>query len=468
MIDRKTIAAALGKIEAAGPSFPVFPAASVDSRTVGEGEFFIPLPGERTDGHLFITDALRRGAGGFLVSASFYTKQQGRLRRIAKKHGVPFVIVEDTLKALQNMALFHMETAGRSVKRIGVTGSNGKTTTKELIGGILSAYSACFVSRGNLNSEIGLCLEALRLSGSEEYAVFEMGMNRRGEMDVLAGIVDPDFAVITNIGTAHIGLLGSRDAIVDEKKKIFSRFDGEQTGFVYEDEPYYTRLVEGVKGKILLYGRKSLNDIKDVKDLGAAGSLISCIGGDIRFPLIGEHNRRNCYAAFALAKEIGVPFDIMKKSLEKARPLFGRGEIIRGDVLLILDCYNANYESMVEGLRFLQALPGVKRKLAVLGDMKELGEFSRESHLNLAKTLSTMGLDGLFLYGPEMEAAFGEFNKLKVNGSTSVDWTDSFETLAELIRKHLKKGDALLIKGSRSMELEKLREFINGIEEVEK
>jgi UDP-N-acetylmuramoyl-tripeptide--D-alanyl-D-alanine ligase len=361
-----------------------------------------------------------------------------------------------------------MKEIGSAIKKVGITGSSGKTTTKELIGAVLSAFGSCFVTEGNLNSVIGLPMEVLRLSGDEDYAVFEMGINSPGEMDIMVDIVRPDYAVITNIGTAHIGRLGSQDAIALEKRKIFSRFDGSQTGFVFEDEPYYNRLVENIRGRCMLYGRKSLKEVAEVRDLGIGGSLIRFSEGEIRFPLIGEHNRRNLFAAFALAKELGVPFAAVKKAVEKIRPLFGRGEIYRGEVTVILDCYNANYESMLEAVRFLTSLEVPGRRIAVLGDMKELGAFSRDVHASLGKALHGACLDRLYLFGRDMEAAFGSFSQLNANGSCTAEWTDSFETLSQTVGADLQKDDVVLIKGSRSMELEKLREVfhITGKEEA--
>ncbi len=458
MIDRKTVLQVEGELVPGGKRLDSFPGVSIDSRSIGSGEIFIPLEGENTDGHCFIQEAFEKGAGGSFVARGYFNENREALLKAQKEGGGDFIIVPEPLKALQDLARVHLRENAREVKRIGITGSNGKTTTKELIGGMLSGWADCYVSRGNYNSEIGLCIEALRVKGTETFAVFEMGMNRKNEIPLLADIVRPDYAVITNIGTAHIGLLGSREAIAVEKKQIFSRFDGGQIGFVYEKEPFYNLLAEGVNGRILLYGSGVLNDIEGEESLGLKGSRIICRQGAIRFPLVGEYNRRNLYAAMALGKEIGVSFNTMKESFEKARPLFGRGEIIYGDVTLILDYYNANYESITESIRFLESTPVSGRKIAVLGDMKELENYSEEYHKKLGTFLTKGQLDIVIFYGESMEYAYNEYRS---NGGTAeTEWTEDIDKLAELLEKHAGPGDTVLMKGSRSLEMEKVHEKV--------
>jgi len=433
-----------------------FAGVSIDSRTLEKNELFVPLKGENTDGHRFIRDAVKKGAGGSFISRAYFNDHRESLLSLQKESGADLIVVDDPLSALQGCARMHMQTEARKVKRIGITGSNGKTTTKELVGTMLRGWTSCYVSRGNYNSEIGLCIEALRLQGTETYAVFEMGMNKKNEIATLADIVRPDYAIITNIGTAHIGLLGSKEAIAEEKKQIFSRFDGSQTGFVYEKEQYYNFLADGVDGRILLYGPGVLKDVEGEESLGLKGSRIYCRQGTIRFPLVGEYNRRNFYAAMALGKAIGVPFGVMKEGVEKIRPLFGRGEVVQGDVTFLLDYYNANYESIAESVRFLESTPVSGRKIAVLGDMKELESYSKEYHRKLGAFLAGAKLDIIFFYGEEMKDAVRAYRS--AGGTAAAEWTKDIDTLAGLIKEHACPGDVVLMKGSRSLELERVHE----------
>ncbi len=198
-----------------------------DSRSVGEGSLFVALPGERTDGHRYLGQAAAAGAAALLVSDAEAAARADELETIAARYGTGIVAVADTLAGLQDLARAHMQSVPR-VTRIAVTGSNGKTTTKEIIGAILGRSAPTAMNEGNLNSEVGLPLACCAIAAEHRYAVLEMGMNHVGEMDVLVDIARPDLALITNIGTAHIGLLGSQDAIAAEKKKVFSRFDGRQ------------------------------------------------------------------------------------------------------------------------------------------------------------------------------------------------------------------------------------------------
>lgn len=441
--------------------FSSFRQAAVDSRKVGEGDLFIPLPGERTDGHHFIEDALARGAAGFIVSSDYYASHPESKNLIQNAGDKAVGVVSDTLKALQDMARAAMKERGKGAVKIGVTGSNGKTTTKELIGKVLSARGSAFVNEGNLNSEIGLCQEVLRYEGGEKFVVFEMGMNRKGEMSLLADIVCPDYAVITNIGTAHIGLIGSIEEIASEKKAIFSRFTGSEIGYIHEDEPFFDFLSRDVQGTILPYGRRSAGEGIIEQDRGLKGSEIIFPEGVVRFPLFGGYNRKNMYAAYELGVRFGIPFREIKESLESVEPLFGRSQIIEGDVTVIFDCYNANDDSMREALAFADGLPWKGKKAAVLGGMAELGDFSEKLHAGLGSYAAGLAVDILFFYGEAMRPAY---EAAMASGTEPAGgrfrWFAEMEELGRDVESTLRPGDLLLLKGSRSIELERLLHYV--------
>ncbi|MGD0723953.1 MAG: UDP-N-acetylmuramoyl-tripeptide--D-alanyl-D-alanine ligase [Spirochaetia bacterium] len=424
-----------------------------DSRASVEGSLFVALRGERTDGHEFLEQVARSGAAALLVSAEQAGRRGEELAALHAGHGVGVIAVADTLVGLQDLARFHMRRL-QSVTRIGITGSNGKTTTKEIIGLILSRSAATAKNEGNLNSEIGLPLSCFAVEQKHRYAVFEMGMNHRGEMGVLADIARPDLALVTNIGTAHVGILGSQDEIAKEKKKIFAHFDGRQVGLLPEDERYRAFLAEGVKGRIVLFGPKSTPGYGGSESLGLGGTLIHWEGFRVRFPLFGPYNLANALGAVSVARELGVPNAEIRDGLEAVTPLFGRSQIITGPVTVIVDCYNANPDSMASALSFLEALPWKGKKIAVLGGMRELGDSSTAAHSALGWRLRQTGLDAVFLFGEEMEHAWKAIagSPAEARGR----WTVDLSSLDAQLNRLAAPGDLILLKGSRGLELERL------------
>jgi UDP-N-acetylmuramoyl-tripeptide--D-alanyl-D-alanine ligase len=426
----------------------------VDSRQVEEGSLFVALPGQRVDGHDFIPEAIKRGAAAVLCGAAQWSKRRGELEGLLEnRRSVSVIQVADTLTGLQKMAEARLRQFP-DILRIGVTGSNGKTTTKEIIGAIIALDRPTVISEGNLNSEIGLPLSCFRVRGEHQAAVFEMGINHPGEMDILAKIYRPDVAVITNIGTAHIGLLGSREAIAREKRKIFSYFDGTQKAFIYESEKYEDLLKEGLRGNIVRFGSTQTRGFEGSEDLGLDGTIIHWEGLQIRFPLFGAHNLRNALASISVSAELGISKANIKEGLESLRPLFGRSQIIRGAVTVIQDCYNANPDSFGQVFAFVSALSWPGRKIGVLGAMGELGEHSVEAHRRVGAQATLCDFQGLFLFGEQMEIAYREIQEQAFRGT--VEWMTDLESLRTSLHSYLREGDLLLIKGSRAAEMERL------------
>ncbi len=422
-----------------------------DSRAAAEGSLFVALTGERTDGHRYLGQAAAAGATALLVSDAQAAARADELEAIAARHGTGIIAVADPLTGLQDLARAHMRSMP-SVTRIAVTGSNGKTTTKEIIGAILGRVAPTAMNEGNLNSEVGLPLACCAVAADHRYAVLEMGMNHAGEMDVLVDIVRPDLALITNIGTAHIGLLGSQDAIAAEKKKVFARFDGRQTGFLPEGERYHAFLSAGVRGRIVSFGPKSTPGYGGSESMGLGGTIIHWEGSLVRFPLFGPHNLANALGAISVARELGVPNAEVRDGLESVTPLFGRSQVIEGPVTVIADCYNANPDSMDRSLDFLESLPWAGRKIAVLGSMRELGERTDAAHEALGRRLRASPLDAILLLGPEMERAL----QASEGATAHCRWFASIDPLASYLTPFIREGDLVLLKGSRSLEMEGL------------
>ena len=432
---------------------------AVDSRKVSAGSLFVALAGERTDGHEFLGEAANAGAAAFLVSESQAERCSGHWIGLPSGRGPGVVAVADTLAGLQALARFHM---GRipSVTRIGITGSSGKTTTKEILGAILTRAASTAVNEGNLNSEIGLPLACFAVGSGHRYAVFEMGMNHPGEMGVLADIVRPDAALLTNIGTAHVGLLGSQEEIAKEKKKIFSWFDGRQTAFLPEGEKFLSFLREDVSGRIVLFGPRSTRGYRGSENQGLGGTLIHWEGSRIRFPLFGPHNLANALGAISVARELGVPNAEIRDGLEAVTPLFGRSQILRGPVTVIVDCYNANPDSMGQALSFVAEVPWEGRKIVVLGGMRELGAETAQAHRALGETLRDSGFDGIYLLGAEMEKAWEALSE--GTAAPRARWFADLGGLGAVLAAALVPGDLVLLKGSRGLEMEKLLPVITG------
>jgi UDP-N-acetylmuramoyl-tripeptide--D-alanyl-D-alanine ligase len=284
-------------------------------------------------------------------------------------------------------------------------------------------------------------------------------MNRKGEIAELAAVLRPHIALITNIGSAHIGILGSKQAIAEEKKNIFSQFAGDGIALVPEDDEYRDFLAAGVKGRVCFYGAKSFKELEGTRSLGLEGSEIRWGGERIRFALPGAHNLADALAALAVAREISVSSGAVRRGLEKAAPLFGRAEILRGRTTVIRDCYNANPESLEKAIEFCEGLDWSGRRIYVIGDMLELGESSRPAHERIGRLLAGSGADKVFLYGKETEAAAAI---MAADGRRPFFHTADRDELSAALDAYVQSGDLVLLKGSRRCALEQLSDMLAG------
>jgi UDP-N-acetylmuramoyl-tripeptide--D-alanyl-D-alanine ligase len=396
------------------------------------------------------------------VDRSFWDIHREALRNSAAKFRGAYIIVEQSLPALQTLAAHHM--GRREAFRICISGSSGKTTTKEITGAILAREAPSFMNRGNLNSEIGLPLSVFELKKDSRFAVMEMGVNHEGEMDILTEIVKPQAALITNIGAAHIGMFGSREKIAAEKKKLFLALEKGRQAYVYEGDPCFGYLKEGVAAEVLPFGETTTPGFTGAKDLGLEGYILSLGGKSARFPLPGPYNLRNALGAVSLCRGLGISENAILGGLEAVRPLFGRGQVFRGDITIFEDCYNANPDSMTKAIDFLDSLPWEGRKIAVLGSMKELGAASREAHRDIGARIINSDFAGVFLFGEEMEAAHDWLGKNHFAGVLRC-FTD-FEELKAELESFAAPGDIVLVKGSRSLALERIAEALRKTREI--
>jgi UDP-N-acetylmuramoyl-tripeptide--D-alanyl-D-alanine ligase len=420
---------------------------STDSRTIKSGELFIPVVGEKHDGHNFIKDALDKGAAGALLAED---------REVPSDYpDRVFVKVADTTKALGNIAAAYRRRFNITV--VGVTGSNGKTTTKEMIASVLSTRFKVHKSLGNLNTEVGLPLSVLELDSSHQASVVEMGMNRSGDIAWLSRIAKPTIGVITNIGEAHIGYLGSRRNIALAKWELADSLPSEGVLILNADDPYLWALREKARCRVITYGVK--NPKADIRSAPPDEE-----GGGIRFaladrslqaliPIAGCYNIYNALSAVAVGRFLGLGPDSMKRGLENFRPVAKRMEVseVRG-ILIVNDSYNANPTSVKESLHWL-ASSRRSRKIALLGDMLELGRLSARYHRQIGKAAAAVGLHILVAVGKYADYV----KKGAVEGGIGDDRVHTFahkSHLAGWLAGMLKEGDVLLVKGSRGMEME--------------
>jgi UDP-N-acetylmuramoyl-tripeptide--D-alanyl-D-alanine ligase len=435
-----------------------FSSVSIDSRDVKPGALFVALNGTVVDGHRFVEAAFKAGAAAAMVTEDAYQSNLFGIKDDAEKVGGVLVVVENTLKALQDAARVYLEQFPKLIK-IGITGSSGKTTTKEIAAAIISCEKKVVMNPGNYNSETGLPLSVFLVRAENEVGIFEMGMNRAGEIAELAAILKPNIALITNIGVAHIGMIGTKERIAEEKKSIFSRFVGNEIALILEQDEYASYLADGVNGEVRMFGPSSLDGLEGYSDLGINGTELIWEGCKTRFGLPGRFNFLNALAGIAISQAIPVRAKAVKHGLESVKPLFGRGEIIKGDVTVLRDCYNANPEAVLAAIDFSDSIEWNGRRIYVIGSMLELGNDSELFHKKIGEALAASKAEKVFLFGKETIPALEVFEASK---TISVFHTNEMETLSKAVLENIRTGDFFLLKGSRGTALEKLADVIIG------
>lgn len=438
-----------------------FSSVATDSRNVAENSLFVPLVGERQDGHNFIPQAVGRGC-----SAVFVSRDDAFVLDLARSNPkVAFIYSENTMTALQRAAAAYVGKFPGLI-RCAVTGSSGKTTTKELCRAVLSQRFSVVATEGNLNSETGLPLSVFGIREGHELGIFEMGMNREGEIGEIASVFRPNFAIVTNIGSAHIGRLGSRGNIAREKRKIFSYIDGDGAAFVPDGGEFSDFLCEGVRGKVVRYGISSDPRVRFLSDDGLSGTFFSVDGTEVRLKLPGRHNFLDALAAVSLALELGLSADEIKAGIESVGILDGRSQVLRGKYTVLKDCYNANPDSMSRAIEFCSGIEVPGKKIFVLGDMLELGADSAAEHRKIGEMLSESDADMAVLVGDEIDEAVLGCGRPRNGGkgllivSVRGRGEDAVSLAADAINTHAREGDFILLKGSRGVGLERILPLI--------
>jgi UDP-N-acetylmuramoyl-tripeptide--D-alanyl-D-alanine ligase len=437
-----------------------FSGVSLDSRTIRPGSLFIPLIGERFNGHRFISQALEKGARGFLINV----QERSRGRDSLKEGGI-MIEVKDTLVALGDLA--HLWRKKHPIPLVAITGSNGKTTTREMLAEILKIKFKILKTEGNFNNLIGVPLTLLRLRKQDEVAILEMGMNQSQEIKRLAEISQPTIGLITNISFAHVEKLGTLAAVTQAKGELIEFLGKDGLIVVNADDPNVLKLAQKSRSKKITFGIESPSDLT-VRDISFCGTKETkfwlSLGGEeieISLGISGFHNIYNALAAAAAGVAFRVEPQIIKEGLENFRPFRMRTEIfhLKGGIVLINDTYNANPRSMDAALRMLVELKGKKRGIAILGDMFELGSHAQKAHDELGALAQDISVDFLF--------AFGKYGRIVGQKATEqgmdedrVFFSEDLEEIVSRVEKIVKHGDRILVKGSRGMKMERIVEKI--------
>lgn len=431
--------------------------ASIDTRSLVPGAVFFALKGEKVHGHQFVDRAAALGAAAVVLDRS--TGELPDLTALRRIGYIGAVAVDDPRIALWNLARARRDEFEGVV--VAVCGSNGKTTTKDIAGSICRAAGPSLATQGSFNNDLGVPLTILRLEPYHHYAVLELGMNHFGEIDRLAGLARPRGAVITNIGPEHLEGLGSIEGVAKAEGEVIAHLPPDGFFVVNADDPHCVRLGESYRGRRVTFGLDAKSDVSASEHrITGDGhqSFVLHYGPDrakVTLPLVGQHNLLNALAASGLALGLEIPVEAVIRGLEAAEPAVMRGRLVtaRDNIRILVDCYNANPASMEAALRALDTMPGPGRKIAVLGEMRELGPESDQLHMGIGKLAGSLGFDVVYAWGPGgkciADGARGGNVPLVVPCQTHGEILDA-------LLKDLRSGDRIVVKGSRGSTMEKV------------
>jgi UDP-N-acetylmuramoyl-tripeptide--D-alanyl-D-alanine ligase len=437
-----------------------FTSFSIDSRTVQVGDLFVAIAGPRYDGHAFVADAVARGAAGAMVS---------RADLPGGPPAVPTVLVGDTVVALQTLAGHVRRVSGARV--VAVTGSTGKTTTKEAAATFLEARYRTLRNRGNLNNHIGLPLSLLELQGGAEVAVVELGMNHAGEIRKLVEIAQPDVRVWTNVGTAHIGHFGSMDSIAEAKAEILEMATASTVFVANADDPRVMARVPGFVGHVITFstdGARADVEAFEIDDHGLDGTTarVRTPAGELRLDtrLPGRGNLANVLAGVAVGITLGVSLDEIASRSPTLRPAPRRGEVLRlaRDVVVLDDCYNSSPSAVGCVLELVSGDRSGRRRVAFLGEMLELGEASETLHRQTGERVARAGIAALVTVGSNAARALGAGAVAAGLDASNVRHVETSDQAASLVPSVVQPGDLVLVKGSRGVRMERVVEQLQA------
>lgn len=433
---------------------------SIDTRTIKRGDWYVAIRGQHHDGHAFAEKAVESGAEGLIVDH--------KANDFSFSNNVRILKVNNTETALGQLAAEWRKKCTET-KYVGITGSNGKSTTKEMIASVLTNCGEVLKTEGNFNNLIGMPLTMFRLRSEHKHAVVEMGMNRLGEIAAMTKILQPDVGLITNISPAHLEELHSIENVAKAKAELFENMPKNSKIVVNAEDPWVMRKSENFPGEKISFGMSNDCDVQFARmksdDLHGTNLTISIRGKEYAtaLPVPGTHNVMNALAATAAALALNVAPELIMDGLSKFTPMRMRMERVQlqNGVQIINDCYNANLDSMKAALRTVSTAPRAGRFIAIIGDMLELGERSGAVHEELGETIAAANVDKLFVYG--------NFSPFVMNGAKRAGFpADSIfvfpegetENLNKDLSKKINQGDVVLVKGSRGMHMEDVVEFL--------
>lgn len=424
---------------------------SIDTRTLNPGELFFAVKGPRFDGHDFVQQAMQKGAAGVVVENSAIEP--------SPTFGVLRVV--STVNALQSLARFVRRRWGGSI--VGVTGSAGKTTTKEMIAAVLGKKFDVLRSVGNLNNEFGLPLCLLRVDRSQTVAVLEMGMSAKGEIRRLASIAEPNEGVITNVNPVHLEFFDSIDGIAAAKAELLEGLVEPRVAYLNNDDLRVRAMARKFSGRVVTYGVESDSGFKarQVRDLGLGGSAFTVHheGRDMDFvlPLLGQHNVANALAAIAVGISHGVSWEDVHGAIAGIKPEKKRGEVVKFEegFVVIDDSYNSNPKALTEMIHFLGKLHGYRRKIIIAGEMLELGPASAELHRDCGKEAAAAGA-GLIVAVQGDAQWILEGARAAGAGEERLRFAADAAKAGDILAHEVKSGDVVLVKGSRGVKLEQV------------
>jgi len=425
---------------------------SKDTRNLQPGDLYLALRGEKFDGNQFLEAAIRAGAVGALVDDESL---------VARFPDFPLIVTADSLAALQQLA--GSWRSRLSLRVVGLTGSSGKTSTKDFTAAVLGERFQVTTTAGNLNNHIGLPLSILAATSRDQFAVWEMGMNHPGEIEPLARLARPDFAIVTGIGVAHIENLGSREAIAAEKGGLVRLTSPHGAVILNAEDDFTPALAKAAPGDVITVGLQAGDLRAEAIEFDSAGSRFALLHGSERvpatLPVAGEHMVRNALLAVAVGLEAGLSLEECAAGLAKSRLTAGRltTRAIRGMVVLD-DSYNANPDSVEAALKTLSKIPAQGRRIAALGKMGELGDYAETGYRRAGRAAADGRLDILVTVGAETQPLAEE---AETRGLSHVFRTDNTAAAATLLRSLARPGDLVLIKGSRSARMEQI---LTGLE----
>lgn len=427
---------------------------SIDSRTIKSGEAFVAVKGMHFDGKNFIPDAIKNGACVVIAPD-----------KCECPNNIGLITVVDGVKALGDLAFWwrgHFD-----IPCVAITGSNGKTTTKEMISAIVSSRGEVLKTEGNFNNLIGLPLTVFRWRSEHKVAVLEMGMNAKGEIRRLTEIANPTIGIITNVTAAHLEKLQTVEGVAEAKGELFERMRKDGVAIVNDEDYFVKKAVGSFKGSVITFGMQNSSDVQflhmESQDLESTILTFSAMGEErkIKLPLPGSHNVMNAMAAIAAGLALEIDLDTIVRKLSGFSPMsmrFERVQLANG-VCLVNDSYNANPQSMKVAFRTVGKARRAGRFIAVLGDMLELGEQSKALHREVGSEVAKAGVDYLFVFGKD---AFDIAKGAVASGLDigKISRHDQIEALNESVEKEIKPGDVVLVKGSRGMKMERVVEHL--------